>query len=109
MIDIDRAHQIIKESLTCEILDKEINREGTYLCFEELKAQNHLNIDYIFSVYVAIASFIKNKTAIYKRLNQALNEINSSENIELISCKPFNFDTNLIIYKLTIQTKIIGA
>ncbi|MEM5557297.1 hypothetical protein AAHK07_02125 [Aliarcobacter cryaerophilus] len=108
MIDIDKAQKQITDDIACEIFDKDINREGVYLAFEDLKIQNHLNIDYIFSLYVALASFTKNRSVMYKRLNQALNEINQSSNIDLISCKPMKADGNLLIYRLQIETNIIG-
>lgn len=108
MINIDKAQKQITDSVDCEVLDKEINREGVYLAFEDLKIQNHLNIDYIFSLYVALASFTKNRSIMYKRLNQALNEINQSSTIGLISCKPIKSDGNLLIYRLQIETNIIG-
>jgi len=108
MINIDKAQKQITKDITCEVLDKEINREGVYLAFEDLKIQNHLNIDYIFSLYVALSSFTKNRSVMYKRLNQALNEINQSSNIGLISCNPIKTDGNLLIYRLQIETNIIG-
>lgn len=108
MIDIDKAQKQITDDVTCEIFDKDISREGVYLIFEDVRIQNHLNIDYIFILYVALASFTKNRSVMYKRLNQALNEINQSSNIDLISCKALKSDGNLLIYELNIETNIIG-
>ncbi len=109
MIDIDKAQKQILDDLPCKLLDKsEVTNEGVYLLFENIDIQNHLNIDYIFSVFVALSFYQKNRTKMYKTLNEVLTKINSSLNIELNSCKPLARDGNLRIYKLNIQTTIIG-
>jgi len=108
MIDINKAQKQITKHLTCQVLDKDITNEGVYLVFENIKMQNHLNVDYIFSLYVAFSSFNKNRVLMYAKLNKALNEINSSLNIDLNSCNFLKATGNLLIYKLDISTRIIG-
>ncbi len=109
MINIKKAEDQILKDLPCKILDKHsITNQGTYLLFENVEFNNHLNIDYHFSVFVALSFYQKNMSLFYKELNDTLNAINSSLNIDLLSCKPLQSDGNLRIYRLAIKTKIIG-
>ncbi len=109
MINIQKAQEQIQEDLKCKTLDKaSITNQGVYLLFETVDFYNHLNIDYHFSVFVALSIYQKNMSLFYKDLNDVLNSINSSLNIDLISCKPIQSDGNLRIYKINIKTKIIG-
>ena len=107
MIDIDKAQKVITDSVTCTLPKSEINREGSYLIFSDVVIENHFNINYNFSLRVAIGSFTKDEKQIYTELNKRLNEINNVSEIELMSCKP-KWESKLLIYDLKLKVKIIG-
>lgn len=108
MIDIDKAEVVITDSVTCTMLKNEINSEGTYLLFEDVFLLNHLKVEYNFSLFVAIGLLNEDRQEIYDVLNVSLNEINSSQKIELTSCQPIKKDGELLIYQLKLKVKIIG-
>jgi hypothetical protein len=108
MIDIDKAQKIITDSVTCKLLESDINREGSYLVFDDVGITNNFNIDYHFTLFVAIALFNKDKQKIYSSLNTSLNEVNDCLNINLENCKPIKRDGKLLIYQLKLKVKIIG-
>ena len=108
MINISKAENLIKNDVTCKLLENEISREGNYLIFDDVSIKNHANIDYNFSLFVAISLFNKDKTKIYIRLNDSLNEINKSLKIVLLSCRPYKKDGKLLIYEIKIKVNIIG-
>ncbi|WP_324171990.1 hypothetical protein [Sulfurimonas sp.] len=107
MINIDKAQKVITDSVTCKLLENNINREGSYLAFDDISFTNQLNIDYHFTLFVVIALFNEDKQKIYKVLNTSLNEVNESD-IDLVSCKPYKRDGKLLIYQLKLKVKIIG-
>jgi len=114
MINIEKAQKIITDNVECTPLSAPITREGAYLGFEDLSINNIANVDYYFVLYVATAFFNKDKTKIYKELNKALNEINTSGEspvnpvMELEYCRPLEKNKNLMIYALRIKVNIIG-
>ncbi|WP_294967173.1 hypothetical protein [Sulfurimonas sp.] len=108
MIDINKAQKVITDNVTCKLLENDINREGSYLVFDDVNIKNHSNIDYNFSLFVAIALFNKDKTKIYTSLNDSLNEINQCPSLKLMRCSPYKKDGKLLIYEIKIQVNIIG-
>ena len=108
MIDIDNAQKVITDSVTCTLLSTELNRDGIYLQFNDIGITNQFNIDYQFSLFVAIALFSKDKQKIYEPLNTSLNEINSCTEVDLVNCKPYKNDGKLLIYEVKLKVKIIG-
>ena len=108
MIDIDKAQKVITDPVKCTLLESDINREGRYLVFDNIAIDNHFNIDYHFTLFVAIALFNKDKQKIYSLLNTSLNEVNDALNINLENCKPIKRDGKLLIYQLKLKVKIIG-
>ncbi len=108
MIDVNKAQSLILQTLEAEIMQEEINREGTYILFDNIEILNHASVEYHFSVFVAIALFNRDKTVIYEPLSSSLNQINTTADIELLTCKPISRDGNLLTYQLRIKTKIVG-
>lgn len=109
MIKIEDAEKIVNEYIDSKPFISDINREGAYLLFEDIKINNIVNIDYNFILYVASAFFDKNRSNAYKHLNKALNEINKSAGaIELKTCQAKKKEKNLLIYELKLKVNIIG-
>ena len=108
MIDINKAQKIITDVVDCKLLEQDINREGNYLLFEDVDIKNHSNIDYNFTIFVAIALYNKDKTKIYTKLNDSLNQINNSPSLKLTRCNQYGHDGKLLIYKINIAVNLIG-
>jgi len=92
------------------LLAGEINSLGTYLVFDHLKINNAMidDVDYIFSLFIAISSKAKNKKLIYTPLDDALSSLLTAYQtdmaIEVGAIKPFSIK-GLIVYQIPLTVR----
>jgi len=92
------------------LLAGEINTLGTYLIFDHLKVNNVFidDVDYIFSLFIAISSKAKNKQLAYAPLDTALTALFAAQQtdmaIEIGNIKPFSIK-GLIVYQIPLTVR----
>jgi len=112
-IDIDKAESVIHSILPkLVMLEGAINTKGEFLIFDSIVINEaHTgDIDYVFKLYIAISSRIRNKRLAYQPINDALTKLvddwAENQQVEVGRSKPYSIKSkNLIVYEIALTVK----